>query len=435
MDIWRLLEERSIIEGLFTAVKSQVFKEMQEKEVNKWVRICLFNLFMVAVLGTAMRYKIAFALPWLPQKNVLNAHSHFAFAGWLSQILMLLMIRYLGRQEAGIQISFKKYNWLLTANLLTAWAMLCSFTFFGYNVVSIVFSTLSVCVSYAFAIAYWKDLNKLKTKRITHSWFKMALIWNALSSFGPFWLAYMMANGIMHEHWYLGAIYFFLHFQYNGWFFFACAGLLFSGNKEKAGAIRYVFYMFSFACLPAYLLSILWAKLPVGMYGLSFFAAILQIMAWGVVLSWALKGKIPSLKDLKATEKVLFLIAALAGSVKFILQAGSLHPGLAKIAFGFRPIVIAYLHLIFLGMLTMYLVAYLKHTGLVHPGSWRRRGLSIFVGGIVFQEVLLLLQGMLAMFYMRTPYVNELLLLSAFIMLGGILLLNVGMTRRGELAN
>lgn len=402
---------------------------MEKKFFNNWVRICLFNLLIVAILGTLMRYKIAYSLPWLPQKNVLNAHSHFAFAGWLTEILMLLMVRYLGRQESSGIINFQKYNWLLTANLVTAWLMLLSFPVFGYNIISIVFSTLSVFVSYAFAIAYWKDLNSLKTKRITHSWFKMGLIWNVLSSLGPFSLAFMMANGILSDRWFLAAIYFFLHFQYNGWFFFACAGLLFSGNRDKAGAMRYAYYLFAFACLPAYLLSILWAKLPVGFYGFAFLAAMMQIVGWIVIMRWALRGKIRSLRNLKSTEKILFLIAGLAGSVKLILQAGSLHPGLAKIAFGFRPIVIAYLHLIFLGMLTMYLLAYLKHTGLIQSGSWRKLGISIFVAGIVFQEVLLLLQGMLSIFYFNTPYINELLLASALVMLGGVGLLNFGLRK------
>jgi len=400
---------------------------MEQKFVNKWVRICLFNLLLVAVLGTAMRYKIAYSLPWLPQKNVLNAHSHFAFAGWLSQILMLLLVRYLSFQKEHEAINFNKYHRLFMANLITAWAMLLPFPFFGYNLVSITFSTLSIFVSYAFAVSFWKDLNRLETIGLAPAWFKMGLVWNVFSSVGPFFLAFMMMQHINHDRWYLGAIYFFLHFQYNGWFFFACMGLLMSTNRDRGGISKYAFYLLSFACLPAYLLSILWAKLPSGFYSLTVFAAIAQIVAWGLILYQALKGQFRSLRNLKSTERILFIIAGLAGTVKFLLQAGSLHPGLAKIAFGFRPIVIAYLHLIFLGMLSMYLIAYLKHNGLVLPGSWRRSGLSIFVGGIVFQEVLLLVQGLLSMFYIPTPHINELLLLSAVIMLGGLILLNWGM--------
>src|SRR5690606_20211873 len=154
----------------------------------------------------------------------------------------------------------QRYNWLLSANLLTAWGMLLTFPWEGYGIVSIIFSTLSIFVSYAFAFVYWRDLNGLPQRLAAHLWFKGALVWNVLSSLGPFGLAYMMAGDIRHEHWYLGAIYFFLHFQYNGWFFFACAGLLYSANARPDRLSRRIFYLMAAACGPAYLLSIFWAK-------------------------------------------------------------------------------------------------------------------------------------------------------------------------------
>ena len=48
---------------------------------NTWVRIAVINLAIVAVLGTVMRYKIGFALPFLDQKFLQESHSHFAFTG------------------------------------------------------------------------------------------------------------------------------------------------------------------------------------------------------------------------------------------------------------------------------------------------------------------------------------------------------------------
>jgi hypothetical protein len=35
-----------------------------------WLKIALFNLFFVAVLGLLMRYKIGFEFPFLNQKNL-----------------------------------------------------------------------------------------------------------------------------------------------------------------------------------------------------------------------------------------------------------------------------------------------------------------------------------------------------------------------------
>jgi hypothetical protein len=377
-----------------------------------------------------MRYKIAYALPWLPQKNVLNAHSHFAFAGWLSQILMVLMVRYLGKQDNAINLT--KYNRLLIANLVTAWGMLLTFPWEGYGLLAIIFSTLSIFVSYAFAIVYWRDLNRLPASAVSHLWFKAALLWSAISSAGAYALALMMATGAQHERWYLAAIYFFLHFQYNGWFFFACAGLLYSGNATITREERYTFYLMALACLPAYLLSILWSHLPLPAYIITCLAAFMQIVGWGLMFHQLQKGRIRALQGISDTARFLFLFALIAGSIKFLLQAASLHPGLADLAYGFRPIVIAYLHLVLLGLLTMFIFAYLKSSGLIIPGAWRRNGIIVFVSGIVIQEVLLLIQGVMAMATRSVPFINEALLFAAIGMFCGLLMLNVGLRQQGR---
>ena len=54
---------------------------MKKLNLNHWIKISLFSLLVVALLGVLMRYKIAFELPYLAQKNIQHAHSHFAFAG------------------------------------------------------------------------------------------------------------------------------------------------------------------------------------------------------------------------------------------------------------------------------------------------------------------------------------------------------------------
>jgi len=219
--------------GLKLKTLYNVFFTMNQIQIytHKWLRIAFVNLLIVALLGVLMRYKIAYSLPIIDQKNIMNAHSHFAFAGWISQALMVLMVNYLANQSG--EKVFNKYRWIFTANLLTAYGMLLSFPWQGYNSISIIFSTLSIFVSYAFAFRFWKDISKLKFKSITHYWFSAALIFSVISSAGPFFLAYMMANNWSHPNLFLLALYYFLHFQYNGWFFFACAGLFSVGNQFR----------------------------------------------------------------------------------------------------------------------------------------------------------------------------------------------------------
>ena len=194
--------------------------------LRKWLGISFFNLLIVASLGVILRYKIAFYLPFVDQKHLLHGHSHFAFAGWITQALMVLLVHYLNTKN--IEKITQKYNWLLYANCITAYGMLIGFIYQGYGLFSILFSTLSIFVSYFFAIMYWRDLNKLTITNTTHLWFKASLLFSVISSIGTFALVYMMANKIMLQHWQLGSIYFYLHFQYNGWFMFACIGLIVS---------------------------------------------------------------------------------------------------------------------------------------------------------------------------------------------------------------
>ena len=226
--------------------------------LHRWIRISLFNLLLVATLGVILRYKIAFALPFINQKHLLHGHSHFAFAGWATQALMVLLVAYLAARTN--MNTLKKYQWILFANLITAYGMLIVFPIEGYGLLSIIFSTLSVFVSYVFAIMYWRDLNKLKTRDISHLWFKAALLFNAVSSLGAFALAGMMITKIIHQNWYLAAEYFYLHFQYNGWFFFACMGL-FTGKITRSLipqiALKKIFWLFAAAFIPAYFLSVL----------------------------------------------------------------------------------------------------------------------------------------------------------------------------------
>ena len=97
----------------------------------KWFRIALLNLAIVALYGTLMRYKIAFDFPFFEQKNLLHAHSHFAFTGWISHVLycgfFLLVAPYINLK------SRPKYKILILLNLVSAFGMLIAFTIQGYK--------------------------------------------------------------------------------------------------------------------------------------------------------------------------------------------------------------------------------------------------------------------------------------------------------------
>jgi hypothetical protein len=393
--------------------------------LHRYFKIALFNLLLIAAIGVILRYKIAFSLPFIDQKNLLHGHSHFAFSGWVTHALMLLLVAYLAAQKD--ESVYKKYRWVINANLITAYGMLISFPLQGYGLYSIIFSTLSIFVSYAFAIMYWKDLNSLHEKNVSHWWMKAALLFNALSSAGAFSLAYMMATKNIHQNWYLAAVYFFLHFQYNGWFLFACMGLatdkLF--KKVPAKILKKIFWLFAAACIPAYFLSALWLPIPVWVYALVAMAAFSQLAGWIITIQ-QIKKQLPFIGvTLNSVSRWLLLLSFIALSIKLLLQLGSTIPSLSNIAFGFRPIVIGYLHLILLGVITLFLLGFMMAENYIKANRLTAGGIKIFTAGVIINELFLMIQGVAAMSYQPVPFINELLLIAACIIFTGIIVLSI----------
>jgi len=392
----------------------------------RWLKISLVNLLIVACLGVTLRYKILFALPFIDQKHLLHGHSHFAFAGWITQALMALLVAYLAKQQPTANV--KKYIILLYANLFTAYGMLIAFPIEGYGLFSIIFSTAGIFISYAFAFLYWRNLNRTGIRCATHAWFKAAVLFNAVSSLGAFALTVMMVNKVIHQNWYLAAEYFYLHFQYNGWFFFACMGLLtafVSRNTHAEAALKKIFLLFAFAIGPAYFLSALWMDIPLWIYILVIVAALAQVAgwAWFVILmkrNWHfLKPKIST------TSRYILACAAIALTAKLLLQLGSTIPSLSDLAFGFRPIVIGYLHLVLLGVISLFIIGSTFSEDAFRSNKRSITGVFIFAGAVILNEVLLMVQGVAAIMYTSIPYINEMLLLAACLLCTGALLMAI----------
>lgn len=397
-----------------------------EFSVRHWCRISLFNLLVLSLIGVTLRYKIAYYFPYIDQKHLLHGHSHFAFAGWVSMALMVLMVHYLEKKgQAG---SFKKYKSLLWANLLTAIGMLIAFPIEGYGIYSIIFSTASIFVSYVFAIVYWRDLNRLPVRSVSHQWFKASLVFSIFSSLGAFALAVMMINRINHQDWYLASEYFYLHFQYNGWFFFACMGLA-ADKQEMFGAAPHkqtlVYRLFVWSAIPAYLLSTLWMNLPLWLYLVTITAVILQLTGWFAMFQIIRKQVLPKRQRIIKPARIILTLSFLALTIKFLLQSGSVIPSLSTLAFGFRPIVIGYLHLVLLGFTTLFLLGSMLEDQLIPESRTMAIGLAILAFGIILNEAFLMLQGITGLYYQAIPDINEWLLMLSIMIFSGLLIINI----------
>lgn len=395
-----------------------------ESSVSKWIRIGLVNLTIVAFLGSILRYKIAFSLPFIQQKYLLHGHSHFAFAGWVTQLLMLLVLLDLSK-NIGIDL-VKKHKRILYANLITAYGMLITFPIQGYGLFSISFSTASIVVFFWFSYVVFNEIKKCQKTLISFYWYKASLLLGILSSVGALTLAFFMATLHKDQNAYLLSVYGYLHFQYNGWFFFAVMGLI-SNKIESFGSnkviLKRIFWFFAFASVPSYFLSALWIEMPQWLYIIVVVSTLLQ--AWGlfdfIKIIKTLKNRF-SIRD--NTGNILMLLALIALCIKVLLQLFSTIPVLSQIAFGYRSIVIGYLHLMLLGVISLFIIGYLIHEKLINIDTLQKRGVGIFVGGVIFNQVLLMIQGVAGIQYVYIPFVNESLFGAAIIMLTGLFIFN-----------
>ena len=396
-----------------------------QSSLHRWLKLSFINLLLVSLIGVILRYKIAFSFPFIDQKHLLHGHSHFAFSGWITHTLMVLLVNHLSIHK-GDEI-FHKYRFLLYANLFTAYGMLISFAIQGYGLWSISFSTLSIFTSYAFTIVYWKDLNSIHTNNVSRLWFKAALFFNVISSLGVFSLAFMMATKMVHQSWYLATVYFFLHFQYNGWFFFACMGLLISRIEHIVSIHKQlinIFWLFCTACIPAYLLSTLWLPILPVIYWIVLLAAFAQVGGWISLINLFVRNKSTFTNSFPPAGRWLLLLSAITLNIKLLLQLGSTIPSLSQLAFGFRPIVIGYLHLVLLGVISIFLIGYILSFQLIRINKVITMGVGVFVTGIFVNEIFLMAQGVAALSYHIIPFINESLLIAALIMFTGLVLMN-----------
>ena len=402
---------------------------MVKKPFRRWAYFSLLNLFILSAVGIVLRYKIILPLPWVHQKNLLHAHSHFAFSGWVSMALFTAIVWVISRHS---EISFKKYNRLFWLGQTASFGMLLTFPFMGYKWPSIAFSTMSVIFSYLFVIRAWRDMSKASLPHQVSNWFKAAFIFLVISSFGTFYLAYLMSTANHNQEWYIGSVYFFLHFQYNGWFLFSIIGFFMYFISKlpyyqgcHGGPLLY--RVFFWSAFPAFFLSALWMKIPDWMYWLAVAAGLAQIAGLILFVKLIKKCVVGVEDNVPIIVKWLWGFAFLAFVLKILMQALSVIPSISHFAFGYRPIVIGYLHLVLLGFVTFSILGFLIHQKLLDISSvMARRGLIFFIAGVVLNETLLMIQGVWSIRYESVPYASPGLFGMAIIMFLGLLQLLLG---------
>ncbi len=383
------------------------------------------NLCIVALLGMTLRTKFLFPLRFIDYKYFLSAHSHFAFGGWVTLALMILYIDNLLTTE---QQQKRIYQWILWGIEITAFGMAVTFPFQGYGLFSIFFSTAFIFFTYGFSWVFIKDIREIKRNKPVTLLSIASLVSLVLSSIGPFTLAYILATKTGNAILYHDSIYTYLHFQYNGFFTLSVFALFFNQllrhiNASTRKKIRQFAFFLCLSVIPALFLSLLWHVYNVYIRGLAIVGCILIMLTLIFFLRFAMSRKNYFLYAMPLA-RTLLIFSMVSFVIKMFLQIGTIIPALGNAVFGYRPIIIGFLHLVFLGFVSFYILSNLLNAGIFAAGKRISKiAIVFFTTAAILNETILLIDGIGLMFYTTNSIYPWLLWIASIFLFTGALLI------------
>ena len=317
-----------------------------------WTYPLLFGI-IGALLGLILRYAYTGSFSGFPFKNVLHSHSHVMLLGFIFNALLVTVW-----STFVIEIDKVTYRLFLILQGCVAF-FLVAFILQGYAFYSILFSTVHLWGSYLLLIRLGR---KLDANNKQQNLIKLGIVFHFLSSLGPYMLGPLMAMEMQNSPWYQQAIFFYLHFQYFGVFLAWMLAVLFHKGEIKLNKIQLLVFTVSLGFLFTHSLDFSFNHWSIQLFG-----SLGSLGLFGLLLRFVKQFSI-----LKHSYKFLYLGILL---IAFLNVLGSI-PVIANLAVESRFILIAWLHLIFLGIYTPFI--WLSLPKKVHPIIWFCYGLVLF---------------------------------------------------------
>lgn len=359
----------------------------------------------------------------IPYTHVLHGHSHLAMLGWA----------FIGAFIVFLSLFWKKMKrkkqaiFILLSLCFTTLFMFIAFLYQGYDVLSIIFATLHIFIEYWAAVFMYKFLKKeIAIPKSGKLFMNSALLALVISSIGPYALGITSATGLKDTYYFDMAMYFYLHFQYNGWLTLFLIGLFITivHNKKipiEGSLLKLGFWFYFLSLFPGYFLSILWIDL--GSF-IPILATIGSIGQWIGILFilfafkriWNDLGQHYS----KLTIGSLW-IALILLFFKSTAELGLISPALADLVYETRSIVIGYLHLTLLGFISIFILTqYFMVSIMDSKMRISTYGFIIFMTGFALNEILLFSQGLSEWLKLAgIPFITEgLFVASGFLFIG-----------------
>ncbi|WP_136468713.1 hypothetical protein [Flagellimonas onchidii] len=351
---------------------------------------------LIALLGLVLRLFQLVELPF-DYRFLVHTHSHVALLGWVYTTLTTLIYKsYLSKASI-----HKKYRNLFWFTQVTIVGMLFTFPFTGYALFSIIFSTLFLFASYVFMWLFIKHTSEAQKRTYSYKCILVSLWYMVISSIGPWALGIIMNTAGSGSDLYRNAIYFYLHFQYNGWFVMALIGILLyvlEQNKIKLSPKRFrpFFWTMNIGIVATFAISVLWMQPPMFIYFISGFGSLLQLFAFGILMKWLL----PLREKIKNLSSRLFCpllkITGMFFLIKLLFQILGSLPYFAAVISSNIDLMIGYIHWTFLGVISIAALVFLSYFKLIRLskgtmllyliGFFLTEGLIFYKGIVVWSK-------------------------------------------------
>lgn len=348
-------------------------------------KFTFLTFLITALAGLFLRALPFLPFPGLPFESIRHAHSHLAFLGWVYGAFYLAFVHFFlspGRLESA------RYRRLFWATQAVSTAMFVAFLAQGYGAVSIALLTVHTVLAYVFFARLFRDWKRDWSRPSV--WFAVAaMVAFILSSLGPFGIPWAKQTG--DPAWARMAVHFYLHFQYDGWFVFAGQAVFYKILETTGAAFshkiaRWQAWLLLIALVPAYCLNAPVPLLPVPLLPLIAAAQWVGILLFLCQL-YRVSGDGPPGR--------FFLYVAAAGFfLKYSAELAAVSlPLAAHLDRGNHFLVLAYLHLLFLGGVTPFIFWFSAREGWL-SGAWSRRAAPVFAGGVLLSEAYLFAWGL-----------------------------------------
>ena len=400
--------------------------------LKKQSTIAIGYFFLIAFLGVILRLFPVVSIS-SNYKFLVHTHSHVALLGWVYTALATIIFKqYL--QDVKIDKKYNRIFWFTQVNIV---GMLVSFPFTGYAFISILFSTLFLVSSYMFAWLIFRFTPTTLKKRNSYKLIRIALWYMIISSIGPWMLGIIMQTSGQGSSLYKNAIYFYLHFQYNGWFIIAIIGIFMFILEQNAilftkKVFNYFFWLLNGGVIATFFISILWMNPPLLINSLSAMGSLFQLIAFGLLLKLIKTNKSeinsifsPFLVNILKISGVLFLI-------KLVLQVTVCIPFIAEMVSYNVDFVIGYIHWVFLGVVSIPILTFLFHYQLAIKSKILFR---VYLLGFILTEILIFYKGILIWLELNiiNNYYHYLVIASGIILLAifGLFLIQFKTKKKG----